>query len=92
MDEVAELFSQNMYINNQASVRPLTAAVDGPNNRFAQHQTAAQSALNPNSIPFYPSYPQGIQPQSASDAQLHAYQQMQMMQLEIARLQVCCIN
>lgn len=91
MDEVGELFSQNMYINNQATVRPLTAAVDGPNNRFAQHQMAAQSALNPNSVPFYPSYSQGVQPQSAGDAQLHAYQQMQMMQMEIARLQVCCI-
>lgn len=85
MDEVAELFSQSMYINNQA--RPLTAAVDGPNNRFVQQQMAAQSALNPNSVPFYPSYSQGMQPQSASDVQLHAYQQMQMMQLEIARLQ-----
>lgn len=86
MDEVAELFSQNMYINNQAT-RPLTAAVDGPNNRFVQQQMAAQSALNPNSLPFYPSYSQGVQPQNPSEVQLHAYQQMQMMQLEIARLQ-----
>ncbi|KAG1820404.1 uncharacterized protein BJ212DRAFT_1297805 [Suillus subaureus] len=79
MDEVAELFSQNMYINNQAT-RPLTAAVDGPNNRFVQQQMAAQSALNPNSLPFYPLLFSG-------EVQLHAYQQMQMMQLEIARLQ-----
>ncbi|KAG2158873.1 uncharacterized protein EDB93DRAFT_428826 [Suillus bovinus] len=86
MDEVAELFSQNMYINNQAT-RPLTAAVDGPNNRFVQQQMAAQSALNPNSVPFYPSYSQGMQPQNPGEVQLHAYQQMQMMQLEIARLQ-----
>ncbi|KAG1874648.1 hypothetical protein DFJ58DRAFT_721645 [Suillus subalutaceus] len=86
MDEVAELFSQNMYINNQAT-RPLTAAVDGPNNRFVQQQMAAQSALNPNSLPFYPSYSQSVQPQNPSEVQLHAYQQMQMMQLEIARLQ-----
>ncbi|KAG1780224.1 hypothetical protein EV702DRAFT_964842 [Suillus placidus] len=86
MDEVAELFSQNMYINNQ-SPHPLTAAVDGPNNRFVQQQMAAQSALNPNSVPFYPSYSQGMQPQNPSEVQLHAYQQMQMMQLEIARLQ-----
>lgn len=86
MDEVAELFSQNMYINNQAT-RPLTAAVDGPNNRFVQQQMAAQSALNPNSVPFYPSYSQGMQPQKTGEVQLHAYQQMQMMQLEIARLQ-----
>jgi hypothetical protein len=88
MDEVTELFSQNMYINNQAT-RPLTAAVDGPNNRFVQQQMTAQSALNPNSLPFYPSYSQGVQPQNPSEVQLHAYQQMQMMQLEIARLQVC---
>lgn len=86
MDEVTELFSQNMYINNQAT-RPLTAAVDGPNNRFVQQQMTAQSALNPNSLPFYPSYSQGVQPQNPSEVQLHAYQQMQMMQLEIARLQ-----
>lgn len=86
MDEVAELFSQNMYINNQAT-HPLTAAVDGSNNRFVQQQMAIQSALNPNSVPFYPSYSQGTQPQNSSEVQLHAYQQMQMMQLEIARLQ-----
>lgn len=90
MDEFPELFFQDTYISNQPpNVRPLTAAVDGPNNRFAQHQIAAQSALNPNSVPFYPSYSQMMQPQSASDAQLHAYQQMQLMQMEIARLQVC---
>ncbi|KAG0705452.1 hypothetical protein DFH29DRAFT_1031216 [Suillus ampliporus] len=88
MDEVGELFSQNMYINNQPiNSRPLTAAVDGPNNRFVQQQMAAQSGLNPNSVPFYPSYSQGVQAQNASDVQLHAYQQMQLMQLEIARLQ-----
>lgn len=90
MDEVAELFSQNMYINNQAT-RPVTAAVDGSNNRFVQQQMATQSALNPNSVPFYPSYSQGTQPQNSSEVQLHAYQQMQMMQLEIARLQVCLL-
>ncbi|KAG2077626.1 hypothetical protein BDR04DRAFT_1001660 [Suillus decipiens] len=86
MDEAAELFTQNMYINNQPT-RPLTAAVDGPNNRFVQQQMATQSALNPNSLPFYPSYSQGVQPQNPSEVQLHAYQQMQIMQLEIARLQ-----
>jgi hypothetical protein len=90
MDEFPELFFQDTYISNQPpNVRPLTAAVDSPNNRFAQHQIAAQSALNPNSVPFYPSYSQRMQPQSASDAQLHAYQQMQLMQMEITRLQVC---
>ncbi|KAG1753826.1 uncharacterized protein EDB91DRAFT_1242791 [Suillus paluster] len=88
MDEVGELFSQNMYINNQpVNSRPLTAAVDRPNNRFVQQQMAAQSGLNPNSVPFYPSYSQGMQAQNSSDVQLHAYQQMQLMQLEIARLQ-----
>lgn len=85
MDEVGELFSQSMYINNQS--RPMTAALDGPNNRFVQQQMTPQSGLNPNSVPFYPSYSQGTQPQNTSDVQLHAYQQMQMMQLEIARLQ-----
>ncbi|KIJ70302.1 hypothetical protein HYDPIDRAFT_77207 [Hydnomerulius pinastri MD-312] len=97
LDEVAELFSQNLYIQNNNGMnnstysgvgRPLTAAVDGPNNRFIQQQLAGQRGLNPNSVPFSPAYPHGSQQQvTPAEAQLHAYQQMQLMQLEIMRLQ-----
>ncbi|KAF9246971.1 hypothetical protein BU15DRAFT_39456 [Melanogaster broomeanus] len=100
MDQVAELFSQNLYVHNNngmnntgysgiaPSARPSTAAVDGPNNRLFQQQMAAQRGLNPNSVPFSPAYPHGVQQQvTPAEAQLHAYQQMQLMQLEIMRLQ-----
>lgn len=103
MDQVGELFSQNLYVHNNnavnnngfsaiaSSARPLIAAVDNPNNRFIQQQMAGQRGLNPNSVPFSPAYPHGSQPQvTPAEAQLHAYQQMQLMQLEIMRLQVCC--
>ncbi|KAF8845657.1 hypothetical protein BDN67DRAFT_892409 [Paxillus ammoniavirescens] len=101
MDQVGELFSQNLYVHNNnavnnngfsataSSARPLTAAVDNPNNRFIQQQMAGQRGLNPNSVPFSPAYSHGVQPQvTPAEAQLHAYQQMQLMQLEIMRLQV----
>lgn len=85
---------QNMYINNNNSynARPMTAAVDGPTNRFAQQQQqqqyqASQRPLNPNSVPFNPSYSTSTQ-QAVAGAQAQAYQQqMQLMQLEIMRLQ-----
>jgi hypothetical protein len=100
MDQVGELFSQNLYAHNSnvmnntgysgiaPSPRPLTAAVDGPNNRLFQQQMAGQRGLNPNSVPFSPAYPHGVQQQvTPAETQLHAYQQMQLMQLEIMRLQ-----
>ncbi|KAF9221889.1 hypothetical protein BS17DRAFT_784127 [Gyrodon lividus] len=100
MDQVGDLFSQNLYVHNNnttnnngysptaQSTRPLTAAVDGSNNRFIQQQVAGQRGLNPNSVPFSPAYPHGVQQQvTPAEAQLHAYQQMQLMQLEIMRLQ-----
>ncbi|KIL00376.1 hypothetical protein PAXRUDRAFT_8252 [Paxillus rubicundulus Ve08.2h10] len=100
VDQLGELFSQNLYVHNNnpannngfsataSSARPLTAAVDNTSNRFIQQQMAGQRGLNPNSAPFSPAYPHGVQPQvTPAEAQLHAYQQMQLMQLEIMRLQ-----
>jgi len=101
MDQVGDILSQNMqnmYINsNSYNSRPMTAAVDGPNNRFAQqqqhqqqqqqHYQGSQRPLNPNSVPFNPSFSNNTRP-SAVDVQAQAYQQqMQLMQLEIMRLQ-----
>lgn len=60
---------------------PMTAAVDGPANRFSAQQTTARP-MNPNSVPFTPSYPNMM----AAQPQV----QMQMLQLEMMRLQVCC--
>jgi hypothetical protein len=59
---------------------PMTAAVDGPDNRFTQQQ---QRGMNPNSAPFSPAFL--AQPTQAQTQAL----QMQMMQLEIMRMQVC---
>ncbi len=60
----------------------MTAAVDGPNNRFSQHQ---QRGMNPNSAPFTPSFATNMMAQP--NAQTQAFQ-MQMMQMEMLRLQV----
>jgi hypothetical protein len=57
---------------------PMTAAVDGSINRFSHHQ-----AMNPNSIPFTPAFTPTIAPQ--------AQVQMQILQLEMMRIQVCRI-
>jgi len=56
----------------------MTAAVDGPNNRFSQQQSRG---MNPNSAPFTPSFAQ------TTNVQAQALQ-MQMMQLEIMRIRV----
>ncbi|KIK65481.1 hypothetical protein GYMLUDRAFT_70592 [Collybiopsis luxurians FD-317 M1] len=61
---------------------PMTAAVDGPNNRFSQQQ---QRTMNPNVAPFSPA---GLNPnQLVNNAQAQQALQMQMMQLEIMRIQ-----
>lgn len=77
-DELAEMVSQNMYINHHANrlQQPMTAAVDGHANRFAQQQTMGMN----NQIPMSPFV-------AANQSQLQALQ-LQMMQAEIARLQV----
>jgi len=72
-DQVIEAPSHNIFSG------AMTAAVDGPNNRFTQQQRG----MNPNSVPFSP----GFQTPSAQvQAQAQALQ-MQIMQLEIIRLQ-----
>jgi len=56
----------------------MTAAVDGPNNRFSHQQTPR--GMNPNSIPFSPGFaPNMTTPQ--------AQMQIQMLQFEMMRIQ-----
>lgn len=70
-DEFADMVSQNPYMHNNVNhmQHPMTAAVDGAVNRFAQQQLMAGGFMDPQ-------------------AQMQALQ-LQMMQMEIARLQVC---
>jgi len=75
-DQLAEMPQQNIYNNRNI---PMTAAVDGPNNRFSQHQAAR--GMNPNSLPFSPGF---ANPNMMPQAQM----QMQMLQLEMMRIQV----
>jgi len=70
-DQVFEMPQRLVYNNRNFSV---TAAVDGPNNRFAAQQ-ASSRGMNPLSVPFNP-------PQVSS-----THLQLQMMQLEVMRLQ-----
>lgn len=81
-DFVTEMPSQNVYANKTYGNRnhPMTAAVDGPNNRFAQQQRG----MNPNSAPFTPSFATNMMAPSAQTQAL----QMQMLQIEMMRLQV----
>jgi hypothetical protein len=86
-DQLSDVFAHNMYINGQQRVYqpPNTAAVDGSANRFAQQQGHFANGLvsgisHPN-------------PAAVGTAQLqaHAQQQaiqMQIMQLELIRMQV----
>jgi len=76
-DQIAEMPQHNIYNRNM----PMTAAVDGPNNRFANHQ--GPRGMNPNSMPFSP----GFNPNMIGHAQ--PQMQMQMLQLEMMRIQVC---
>jgi len=70
---------------------PMTAAVDGPDSRFAAHQ-ASQRGLNPNSIPFSPAFnPNFVPPTNANQLQNQALQ-LQMLQLEMLRIQVRLSN
>ncbi|KAJ3998305.1 hypothetical protein F5050DRAFT_1567474 [Lentinula boryana] len=80
-DYLPEMSSHNMYANNLGGNRiPLTAAVDGPNNRFSQQQRG----MNPNVAPFSPAFT----PNTMSQAnQAQQALQMQMLQLEILKIQ-----
>ena len=79
-DEIGDMPSQNHY-NNAGADRPMTAAVDGA--RFSQQQTR----MNANSPPFVPSFSNTLQTPSPQ-AQVQAMQEMQMLQMEVMRLQV----
>lgn len=84
-DQVLEIPSRNLYANNHhgaSHIMPMTAAVDGPNNRFSQQQFRG---MNPNSVPFSPAFNNGANPNTAQ-AQQQAFQ-MQMMQLEMLKIQ-----
>jgi hypothetical protein len=86
IDQLSDLLSSNLYINNLS--HPFTAPIDATNSTFVHHQAAPHRPLNPNSVPFSPAHLHTPQQQSpTADTQLHAYQQMQLMQLEILRLQ-----
>ncbi|KAF8901702.1 hypothetical protein CPB84DRAFT_1679595 [Gymnopilus junonius] len=73
-DQLAEMPQQNLFSNRN---HPMTAAVDGSNNRFAHQQ--ATRGMNPNSVPFSPGFAPNMMPQ--------AQMQMQMLQLEMMRIQ-----
>ena len=98
LDDVSDLFYHNLHIQNSdplartgSYTRQMTGAGDASNNRFIQQQIASQKGLNPNSVPFSPAYSQSIQQPQAPSPEVQAYQQMQLMQLEIMRLQVCLV-
>ncbi|KAF8204957.1 hypothetical protein BJ912DRAFT_840733 [Pholiota molesta] len=74
-DQLAEMHQQHNIFQHRNA--PMTAAVDGPNNRFSQHQAAR--GMNPNSLPFSPGFAPNMMPQ--------AQMQMQMLQLEMMRIQ-----
>jgi len=91
MDQLSDILSNNLYINNLSghASHTFSAPIDAPNNTFV-HQSTTSRPLNPNSAPFSPAHlhtQQQQQQTTPTDAQLHVYQQMQLMQLEILRLQ-----
>ena len=73
-DEDDQIFHQNISQDRDV------ASVDGSINGFSHHQAA--HGMNPNSIPFSPAFAPNMAPQ----AQI----QMQMLQLEMMRIQVRC--
>ncbi|KAJ7169669.1 hypothetical protein C8R46DRAFT_1089596 [Mycena filopes] len=71
-------YAQNVFVNHGGNrTMPMTAAVDGPNNRFMQQQRD----VNTNMGSFSPAF--AGQPNHVQAQALH----MQMMQLEIIRMQ-----
>jgi hypothetical protein len=74
-DVIVDMPSQNHY-NSAGANRPMTAAIDGA--RFSQQQTR----MNANSPPFVPSFNNTVQTQA------QALQEMQLLQMEVMRLQV----
>lgn len=83
-DQVLELPSQNHFANVHHGgnrTMPMTAAVDGPNNRFVHQQQQQTRGMNPNSIPFSPGFINAA-PQFQAQAL-----QLQMMQVELMKIQ-----
>lgn len=84
-DQVAEMQPQYSFpAHGGMRGMPMTAAVDGPNNRFSQQQRG----MNPNSLPFSPGPNMMGQ---TNQAQAQAFQ-LQMMQLELLKIQVFYIS
>ncbi|KAI0773899.1 hypothetical protein C8Q74DRAFT_1418598 [Fomes fomentarius] len=78
-DELSNMMSQNLYIQNRSRQAPVTAAVDGIPNRFQQQQ---QQSVNMNGgMPFNP-----LMNTAMSQNQLQQVQ-LQLMQMEFARMQ-----
>lgn len=86
-DQFADTPQQNVFAAHpSARAMPMTAAVDGPNNRFSAQQLGHRG-MNPNSVPFSPApYNTNSMPQSNQRIQNQALQ-MQMLQLEMMRIQ-----
>jgi hypothetical protein len=83
-DQIVDVPGQTIFASRQVPRAPMTAAVDGPDNRFTQQQ---QRGMNPNVAPFTPSFlphqpVQPVQPVQSANAL-----QMQMMQIEIMKMQ-----
>ncbi|KAJ6627139.1 hypothetical protein B0H10DRAFT_2173658 [Mycena sp. CBHHK59/15] len=77
-DDLGAQFAQNVFVNHGAKrTMPMTAAVDGPNNRFMQQQQDVNANIGSFS-PAFAAQPNHVQAQAL---------QMQMMQLEILRMQ-----
>ncbi|KAI0356606.1 hypothetical protein OH77DRAFT_1535741 [Trametes cingulata] len=80
-DELSNMMSQNLYIQNARSRQaPLTAAVDGIPNRFQQQQQQAMN-MNGSGMPFNP-----LMSPAMAQNQLQQVQ-LQLMQMELARMQ-----
>ncbi|KAJ7492830.1 hypothetical protein FB451DRAFT_1389173 [Mycena latifolia] len=77
-DDEQGQFAQNVFVANHGNrTMPMTAAVDGPNNRFMQQQRDVNHNIGSFS-PAFAAQPNHVQAQAL---------QMQMMQLEIIRMQ-----
>lgn len=88
-DELSNMMSQNLYIQNARSRQaPVTAAVDGIPNRFLQqqqHHMPVNGGMNGNA-PFSP-----LMTPAMAQNQLQQVQ-LQLMQMEFARMQVCAYD
>ncbi|RDB23218.1 hypothetical protein Hypma_009569 [Hypsizygus marmoreus] len=86
-DQLADIPQQSVFAGHHSGNRamPMTAAVDGPNNRFSQQQMG-QRGMNPHSVPFSPAAFNPSMMAQSNQMQNQALQ-MQMLQLEMMRIQ-----